>query len=325
MIQETQGNLPYQLPYMATLKASVSCPPLFMMPPFSLSLEQSQINYNGVHQGQNTSYLPMSQQFSIGRQPIATAYPAPAMPYMPFLPTQSFNLMHNSENTRKFYARNSFQILDQIPRYTSLPNAPASPAGYSDKDKDILSSKIEAKCKRHCKSNKASSTKQKVKSKSKMPENEDSVGNDADDTIIKRLLSGEAYKSRNVYKTIIRHMHTYTRRNRDDFIRIVQISGFTMQDVEHAFCKIDYWCNIERESGNRNYAQGIVKKIFAKRTIYTIVLRETLNALLLSWRLGNFGKIIKKNRDVYFRACQKFYDETVNILDQPAQGVTFDL
>eukprot|EP00829_Urostomides_striatus_P001006 TRINITY_DN1122_c0_g1_i11.p1 TRINITY_DN1122_c0_g1~~TRINITY_DN1122_c0_g1_i11.p1 ORF type:complete len:306 (+),score=32.19 TRINITY_DN1122_c0_g1_i11:64-981(+) len=155
--------------------------------------------------------------------------------------------------------------------------------------------------------------------------NNETLEDGSNQSICRRLLAGEAYKSRNVYKTIVRHMYAYIRKNRTEIIQILQNSGFTMTEIEHAFFKVDYWCNLERQNGNRNYAQGTVKKIFAKKSIYTIIMRETLYALLHCWEQGKYGKIHQKNCVIYQKACQKFYDETVNILGQPAQGKCFEL
>lgn len=151
------------------------------------------------------------------------------------------------------------------------------------------------------------------------------VRNGSNQTICKRLLAGEAYKSRNVYKTIVRHMYTYIRKNRTCVIEILQKAGYSMPEVEHAFFTVDYWCNLERENGNRNYAQGTVKQIFATKSIFTIIMRETLYALLHCWEQGKYGKVLQKNCEIYQKAFKKFYDETVSILGQPAQGQAFDL
>eukprot|EP00829_Urostomides_striatus_P004423 TRINITY_DN1477_c0_g2_i3.p1 TRINITY_DN1477_c0_g2~~TRINITY_DN1477_c0_g2_i3.p1 ORF type:complete len:351 (+),score=67.89 TRINITY_DN1477_c0_g2_i3:67-1119(+) len=326
MNKQDQSNFPYPLPFTATMKSSISCPDLFGMRPFAFAFEHAGFNYNPDPQLQNTNFFPLcQQQFPFVRQPFTNCMVPPPFHYMPLLHPPTFNLIYNAENTRQNTDRDDFKKESQILQNISHPNAPAPQVKYSQENKEMQSGNIEAENKKQEeeKSNTFNRNKN-IYSKVKLKPNEDSEENGDNDSIIKRLLSGEAYKSRNVYKTIIRHMHAYTRKNRNEFIKIVTSSGFTQQDIEHAFFKIDYWCNLERENGNRNYAQGIVKKILAEKTIYTIILRETLNALLHSWQLGRFGKIIKKNRDVYIRACQKFYDETVSILEQPAQGTSFD-
>lgn len=141
----------------------------------------------------------------------------------------------------------------------------------------------------------------------------------------KSLLSGKAYQSRNVYKSIVRHLFSYIRKNREDIIRILTEAGFSMQDIEHGFFKINYYNDLEREQSNKKNSQSTIKKMATKRTIYTYILRETLNTMLHNWSVGKFGKVSESNSLVYKDVCKYFYDETVKVLGQPAQGRTFFL
>ncbi len=137
------------------------------------------------------------------------------------------------------------------------------------------------------------------------------------------LLSGKAYKSRNVYKSVVRHLFSYVRKNRDDIIRILTEAGFSMQEVEHAFFKINYYNDLEREQSSKKNSQATIKKMVTKRTIYTYILRETLSTMLHNWGIGKLGKISEGNSAVYKDVCKYFYDETAKVLGQPAQGRTF--
>ena len=141
----------------------------------------------------------------------------------------------------------------------------------------------------------------------------------------KSLLSGKAYKSRNVYKSIIRHLFSYIRKNREDIIRILTEAGFSMQDIEHGFFKINYYNDLEREQSNKKNSQATIKKMVTKRSIYTYILRETLNTMLYNWSQGKFGKVSESNSEVYKDVCKYFYDEAVKTSGQSAQGRSFFL
>ncbi len=137
------------------------------------------------------------------------------------------------------------------------------------------------------------------------------------------LLRGKAYKCRNVYKSVVRHLFSYIRKNREDIMRILTEAGFTTQEIEHGFFKINYYNDLEREQSKKKNSQSTIKKMVAKRTIYTYILRETLNTMLHNWDIGKFGKVSEGNSAVYKDVCKYFYEETVKVLGQPAQGRTF--
>lgn len=136
----------------------------------------------------------------------------------------------------------------------------------------------------------------------------------------KNLLEGSSYKSRNVYKSIVHYMSSYTKKNREEILRILCEKGFTSQQIEHAFFKIGEYCDLELNKKAKKTSQTTIRKILSKKTILTYILRETLNAMLKNWDEGKYGKISKKNIEVYKVACGKFYNETVGILGEVAQG-----
>ncbi len=157
------------------------------------------------------------------------------------------------------------------------------------------------------------------------PPGEASLGSLDDPPKQKNLLSGKAYKSRNVYKSIVRHLFSYIRKNREDIIRILKDAGFSMTEIEHSFFKINYYNDLEREQSNKKNSQATIKKMVSKRTIYTYILRETLNTMMHNWEQGKLGKVSESNSEVYKDVCKYFYDEAVKMTGQPAQGRTFYL
>lgn len=132
-----------------------------------------------------------------------------------------------------------------------------------------------------------------------------------------------AYKRRNVYKSIIRHMFSYTRKNRNEIIRVLKENCFDMAKIEHAFFKVNYFNDLERQKGKSKKSQATVKKIIVKKSIYTYILRETLYAMMQNWKVGKTGKISEDNLTIYREVCQKFYDDITRLLAQGAQGTSF--
>ncbi len=131
------------------------------------------------------------------------------------------------------------------------------------------------------------------------------------------------YKHRNVYKSIIRHMHSCTRKQRNELVTILMAAGFSMTDIEHAFYEIGCYNDMERQKGKKKISQSLVKRIASDKSIYTYVLRETLHNMLESWQDGKFGRLTQKNVATYKEVCTKYYNETVRVLGQPAQITSF--
>jgi len=142
--------------------------------------------------------------------------------------------------------------------------------------------------------------------------NETLEKNDADPAKPK---SGGAYKKRNVYKSIIRHMYSYIRKNREAIIKVLQSVGFTTSQIEHAFFEVS--CNNESEmkQSNKKQSQTTIRKLIEEKSIYTYILRETLNSMIKNWDEGKHGKVSSKNLGTYRDVCITYYKESVKALE----------
>lgn len=134
------------------------------------------------------------------------------------------------------------------------------------------------------------------------------------------LLGPNAYKRRNVYKSIIRHMFSYIRQNRKEIIEFLTAFGFTLHEIEHAFFKVNYYNDMEREKGNPKRAQAMIKKIITHKSIFSYILREALHCMIRNWSEGKYGKISRENAEIYLDVCNKYYDELVTLIGKPAEG-----
>lgn len=128
------------------------------------------------------------------------------------------------------------------------------------------------------------------------------------------------YKHRNVYKSIIRHMYSCIRKQRNVIVSVLQSSGFSISEIEHAFYEIGCYNDMERQKGKKKISQSLVKKIASEKSIFAYVLRESLNSMLKNWEDGKFGRLTKKNVSTYKDVCTKYFNETVKVLGPPAQN-----
>lgn len=154
---------------------------------------------------------------------------------------------------------------------------------------------------------------------------EDSSSLSLDSNKDTKIIKGSAYKKRNVYKSVIRHVYSYMRKNRDEVFAILQRNHYSLQEIEHAFYKINFYNDMERQKGNPKKSQAIIKKIVEKKSIYTYLLRETLNAMMKNWEQGKLGKVSKTNCEIYREVSQKYYLETVRLTGQEAEGRSYSL
>eukprot|EP00830_Metopus_es_P020532 TRINITY_DN8186_c0_g1_i1.p1 TRINITY_DN8186_c0_g1~~TRINITY_DN8186_c0_g1_i1.p1 ORF type:complete len:362 (+),score=48.34 TRINITY_DN8186_c0_g1_i1:34-1086(+) len=154
---------------------------------------------------------------------------------------------------------------------------------------------------------------------------EDSSSLSLDSNKDTKMIKGSAYKKRNVYKSVIRHVYSYMRKNRDEVFAILQRNHYSLQEIEHAFYKINFYNDMERQKGNPKKSQAIIKKIVEKKSIYTYLLRETLNAMMKNWEQGKLGKVSKSNCEIYREVSQKYYLETVRLTGQEAEGRSYSL
>ena len=148
-------------------------------------------------------------------------------------------------------------------------------------------------------------------------EKEPSLSEQPDAPERKALFGGSAYKRRNVYKSILRHMQSNIRRRHDTLVARLQNAGYTQQAIEHAFFRVSHYNDLESGRGAKQLARGLVNKMIAQKTIYTHILQDTLQALAQDWERGKHGKVSSQNFETYKHACQTYYDETVRLLGPP--------
>lgn len=158
-----------------------------------------------------------------------------------------------------------------------------------------------------------------------IPLAEENKGEEQKESFQRFPLQGSAYERRNIYKSFIRHIYCYTRKNREEIVEILLKAGYNMREVEHAFFVITSYQEHDKKEIKLKTSQSIIDSMIADKSIYTIILREALFAMMKNWEYRKIGKISKKNEKIYKDVCQKYYTEAVNLLHQPAQGKSFKL
>ena len=136
----------------------------------------------------------------------------------------------------------------------------------------------------------------------------------ANNVICKQLVPGEAYISRNVYKSIIRHIYTYTRAHQDHVRRILQRVGYTEPEISAALAEIDAYKSEDEPKEIERNCQARVEKMLEEKSIFTYILKATLGEMMEKWNLGSYGQLKERNYLTYSAVCAKIYQEVTKIL-----------
>jgi len=162
-----------------------------------------------------------------------------------------------------------------------------------------------------------------VKSTSESDNGGNSISLDGNESEQDNQLSVNAYRRRNVYKSVIRHMLSYIRKNRDCIIGVLKTHNFSMQEIEHAFFQVSYLNELERQKGKTKRSQTTINGFMKEKTIYTYILRETLYAMMQNWKIGKTGKISQENLFIYREVCENYYKRIVDLVQESAQGTEY--
>jgi hypothetical protein len=126
-----------------------------------------------------------------------------------------------------------------------------------------------------------------------------------------------AYQRRNVYKSIIRHMHKYFKENYQDIIRILKNNGFEKDEIEKTYVVIKRISEQERFKGTPKKPKRTLSTMISNKNIYVYILKETLSQMLNQWEVEKDSKVLQKNLQIYKTVCHKYYNKCIGLLSKP--------
>lgn len=122
-----------------------------------------------------------------------------------------------------------------------------------------------------------------------------------------------SYKSRNLYKMIVTSLYVAITKNKNVIRAMLTQNGFSDNDIGQALTKISSFYFEKSSKKSKMTSQSIIKKMLGNLTIYTYILRETLNAMMEKWKAGVFGKTLPRNVEIYKFDCESFYMQAVKV------------
>ena len=119
----------------------------------------------------------------------------------------------------------------------------------------------------------------------------------------------DAYQQRNVYKSIIRHMCSFVKKNLTKLESELIKEGYVSERILGAYNEIENWNRQERAKGRPKHSQKIILSIIEKRDIMGSILKKTLSNMMRNFTKGKHGKISKTNLYVYWKVCHEYYSK----------------
>jgi hypothetical protein len=122
----------------------------------------------------------------------------------------------------------------------------------------------------------------------------------------KSKVNQPAYKYRNVYKSVVRHLYVYTQDNKDKLLNILKVKGFREEEIRAALEVIKGYKSEETPKEIEKGAKFRIERMLRKKTIYIYILRETLEHMIVKWKNERYGQLYKVNSSIYIEACSRF-------------------
>eukprot|EP00826_Nyctotherus_ovalis_P066932 TRINITY_DN9951_c0_g1_i12.p1 TRINITY_DN9951_c0_g1~~TRINITY_DN9951_c0_g1_i12.p1 ORF type:complete len:225 (-),score=23.52 TRINITY_DN9951_c0_g1_i12:67-741(-) len=122
------------------------------------------------------------------------------------------------------------------------------------------------------------------------------------------------YKFRNVFKSIIRRMHTCVRRKKGELTALLRSAGYSSSEIDRSFSRVAYYKNMERKSGKKQMAVRMIKEATQERSVYTYILRDALNSMLGDWDESKLGRLTERNLDTYQKVCGTYLKQIEGLL-----------
>jgi len=131
----------------------------------------------------------------------------------------------------------------------------------------------------------------------------------------KLRIAMSAYKCRNVYKSIIRHICSYINQKGISMARILKSEGFSEEEIKEAYKCIDQLKKLDKSKGVTKNQKSTISAMIETKSIYTYILKETLQSLIDKWELGEKGKIMEKNIKAYIAVWKVYYKRCSELLN----------
>lgn len=135
-------------------------------------------------------------------------------------------------------------------------------------------------------------------------------------TTKKHKANQPAYKYRNVYKSVIRHLYVYTQDNKEKLQALLKEKGFGNVEIKTTFESIKGYKSEEAPKEIEKGAKFRVEGMLRDKSIITYILKATLEYMIEKWKNERYGQLYKVNSKIYIEACTRFLKRTEELLNR---------
>eukprot|EP00826_Nyctotherus_ovalis_P053823 TRINITY_DN7023_c0_g3_i3.p1 TRINITY_DN7023_c0_g3~~TRINITY_DN7023_c0_g3_i3.p1 ORF type:complete len:134 (-),score=22.16 TRINITY_DN7023_c0_g3_i3:221-622(-) len=125
-----------------------------------------------------------------------------------------------------------------------------------------------------------------------------------------------AYKYRNVYKSIIRHLYVNVQTNRRVLAHSLAQRGYGEETIAACFATIMSFkpegLPKEIENGAKMRVEGILKG----KSIFVYILKETLEHMINKLKTKEYEQMHRTNSEMYVEACTEFLARAKSIINE---------
>lgn len=108
---------------------------------------------------------------------------------------------------------------------------------------------------------------------------------------------------RNVFKSIIRHMHACVLNRKEEYVTRLEKEGFMRSMIERAISRISGFKAAERKNGKRKTGMNMIKQAAKVRSVFTYILKDALDSMITNWHSKELGRMAERNLKIYKTVC----------------------
>lgn len=123
-----------------------------------------------------------------------------------------------------------------------------------------------------------------------------------------------SFNKRNIFKSIVRNMTTYVKKNRSTLVKVLSDLGYSIGDIKHALFEVENYKRMEEPSSNRNRFQKLIEKVIAEKSAATYILRDSLHSMISNAKNQRWKKITARNLQSYKEVYIDYYKKTIDSL-----------
>lgn len=135
-------------------------------------------------------------------------------------------------------------------------------------------------------------------------------------TTKKHKANQPAYKYRNVYKSVIRHLYVYTQDNKEKIQALLKEKGFGDEEIKTTLEIIKGYKSEDAPKEIEKGAKFRVEGMLRDKSIITYILKATLEYMIEKWKNERYGQLYKVNSTIYIEACTRFLKRTEELLNR---------